>query len=453
MKRRCWPQHLHIALASGVLFAILVLVYQIAARHNRRLDFTREKMHSVSPETLEVLSRMESNDLVIRAFFAGEDPARRNFEILLKEIATHHPHFHYEFYDPDRSPSEARRFHVDSYRTVVAEFGTRQERFQGYTEEALTNVLIRAAHPRKRTLCFTQGHGELVLTDPERNGTSQWKQLLEDHQYQAKEIEMATEGIPSECTGVVMAGPRYELLPQEVDLLEKIVLKGKGLLLLIDPMDPGEGKSFARLLESFGIKLGENVVVDKASQIFGGDWLTPLVSQYAEHPITKRFDAATFFPIARTVMRSPEVRVDVEVTELASTTSRSWAETDLKRLEKGEAEPDPGTDLIGPVPVALAVTVREASKGARLVVVGDSDFVTNAHLGLAGNKDFILNILQWLARDDRWISIRMKEPRLEPLFLKGHESMAAAVFTIGALPFTALALGSVGIWIRQRKSV
>ena len=452
MKKRVWPQHLHIVAASAIFLAVLVLIYRITALHNRRLDITQEKVHSLSPETLQILNSMKEGRIKIRGFFAEEDQARREFEVLAKEAATHHPHFHYQIYDPDRAPLEARRYKIEAYQTVVVEYQGHEERFQGSGEEALTNALVRAAHPETRTLCFTTGHGEVSLSETERSGYSEWKKILESHPYRVKEIGLLTQDIPSDCDTVVVAGPRYEFLPREADLLQRYPETGKGLLLLLDPMDPGEGKSFNQLVDSFGMKLGQDVVVDKVSRLFGGDFLVPLVSQFKEHPITKRFRGAIFLPIARTVRKKAQVPSSLQVTELALTTPGTWAETDLKKLENGEAEANAETDMPGPLPLVAVAEMPEAPKGARVVVIGDSDFLANAHLRLSANRDFAFNVLQWLVRDDQWISIRPKSPRFEPLFLRVNQSVGVAAFAIGGLPFTVLLASSIGIWIRRREN-
>ncbi len=450
--KKNWRGQLHVLVASFIFLAILILIYQIASRHNHRFDLTKDKTNSVSEETQEVLKRMSRNDIRVRAFFPEGDRGRRDLQMTLKEMATHHPHFNYEFYDPDRSPSEARRSRVDAYGTVIVEYENHEERFKGADEESLTNALLRLAHPETKTLCFTKGHGEAVLSDTERSGYSEWRRTLQDSRYQVNEIQIIGEGIPAECQALVMAGPHYELLPKEIEILHEYFGTGRGFLLLIDPMDPGVGASFHELLKPLGIKLGENVVVDKMSRMFGADYLIPLVSQYADHPIMQRFHAATFLPIARTITLLPQIPENVEVTELAKTNPGSWAETNLKNLENGEAEADAKTDVMGPVSLAVVAELKGGEHPSRFVVVGDSDFLTNAYLPLSGNKDFALNIIQWLARDDRWISIRVKVPRFEPLFLRKDQSVGVAVFSIGVLPLTALFAGSVGVWFRRRKT-
>ena len=217
-------------------------------------------------------------------------------------------------------------------------------------------------------------------------------------------------------------------------------------------MDGGAGKSFRQLLNPFGATLTDDVVVDKVSRVFGGDFLVPLVAQFTSHPITEKFQAVVFFPVARTVRKSTHPPPGFEVTELAKTLPGSWAETDLKKLEKGEADLDAGKDFVGPLSLAVAVESKHKANPWRAVITGDSDFLTNVHLKVAGNPDFSLNIFEWLVQDDRWISIRAKQIRFEPLFLKTHQTVGIASFALGFLPLAALLTGSLGVWTRRRGS-
>ena len=106
----------------------------------------------------------------------------------------------------------------------------------------------------------------------------------------------------------------------------------------------------------------------------------------------------------------------------------SWAETDLKMLTtEGQAQPDLDKgDIPGPVSLAVAVSAPvggatpppapdapadRAKPETRLVVVGDSDFASNAYLGVAGNRDLFLNIVNWLAQQENLIAIRPRDPQ------------------------------------------
>ena len=70
--------------------------------------------------------------------------------------------------------------------------------------------------------------------------------------------------------------------------------------------------------------------------------------------------------------------------------------------------------LPSPSPSPAAEEAKPAE--GRVVAVGDSDFASNALLGIQGNQDFFLNAVAWLAEDADIISIRPKEPENQALF-------------------------------------
>jgi len=135
--------------------------------------------------------------------------------------------------------------------------------------------------------------------------------------------------------------------------------------------------------------------------------------------------------------------------------SKSSAETDLQALEQGEAVFEVESDLAGPISVAVAV--QEVSEGefflgGRMVVVGDSDFLTNAYLDISGNRDLALNMIQWLSKDDRFISIRTRRPKFEPLLLDRNQKFVLVAVSIVAYPLLFLVVGSIQVLWRSRKS-
>jgi hypothetical protein len=173
-----------------------------------------------------------------------------------------------------------------------------------------------------------------------------------------------------------------------------------------------------------------------------------------KHPVTAHFEKPTFLPVTRSVQPSLETG-ELDVVPLALSSSGSWSETNLGQLEKGQAAFDAETDLSGPVPVAAAVE-KKAAPGAflpsRLIVVGDSDFVTNAYLGLSGNSDLALNMIQWLARDERFIEIQPRQPEFKPLFLNAKQRFILLAITVALLPLGALAAGMIRAIARRQRA-
>ncbi len=461
-----------IIFVSAILLATMVMMMGLVTRYNSRWDFTREKLFSLSDSTRRLLEKLASDKIEVLAFYPHDDANRKKFESFLKEAQLHHSGLKYGFYDPDRVPSLAKKFNVKDFYNVILIQGKRKEKMASPSEESFVNALLRLAQPKRFGICFPIGHGEASLGSEERPGLKLFAQSLTESNDDLHEIILARDGIPPVCEVVVVAGPHRDFDAEEFGVLKKAFREGKGIFFTIDPMDPGAGKSFRDFMKEFGILLGEDVIVDKMSRLAGGDFLVPLVSQYVEgHPITENFERPSFFPVARSVQPSTEPAKEIEVVPLALTSSGSWAETNLALLEKGEASFDRQGDLMGPVPIAVAAEMLPAGsdrnteekkspqpEGAqspkqnqgRMVVVGDSDFITNAYFSLSGNSDLALNIIRWLTQDDRFLSIHPRKPEFKPLFITSRKRGMILFVTLAVLPLSFLFLGSAGVLSRKK---
>lgn len=447
----------HFVIRTQLLFVSIILLVTfgmmmaIVMRYNSRWDLTKEKVYSLSEPTLKLLEKLDGSKVKVTAFYPKDDPARDHFEVFLKECQLQHSGFQYFFFDPDRVPSLTKQYSVKELYTVIIEYDGRQERIVFPTEETFSNALLRLANPKQYEVCFVQGHGEAQLDQDNRSGYRLFKEELISRNYLVHEIILARDKVPDACNVVTVAGPHRDLDPDEFGYLKKAFLDGKGVFFLIDPMDPGAGASFRKFLDDFGIVLGEDVLVDKMSRMVGGDFLVPLVNKYViDHLITNNFEKPTFFPVARSVQPSSKDIPGLETVPLALTGSGSWAEVNLEGLEKGEAVFEAETDLSGPIPIAVAVEETEDSeKGGRLVTIGDSDFLTNAYVDLSGNRDFALNAIQWLAKDDRFISIHTDEIEFQPLFLTSEQRVILIAVSVAALPILFFVLGLIRMTIRK----
>lgn len=445
-----------LVLVSVLLLATFAMVMGIVVKNNYRWDATSEKIYSIAPETVKLLEKLQGSPVEVLAFYPHDDPARANFEVFMRQCQLHHRQFKYNFFDPDRVPSLAKKYDVKAYYTVVIRYGGRSESIVSPSEESFSNALLRLSNPKKFNLCFVTGHGEIPARDESRNGLSSISSTLQSMNYELHDIILTRDKVPAFCHLVVVAGPRQDFDQMEFKYLKKTFLSGRGILFMIDPMDPGTGKGFRDFMKDFGVLMGEDVIVDKMSRLVGGDFLVPLVNQYVTaHPITAQFQKPTFFPVSRSLQPADQTKKGYEVVPIALTSNASWAETNLKSLEQGDASFEPaGGDLQGPLPVAVAVERKplETDKNkavARLVAVGDSDFMNNGYVNLSGNSDFVLNMIQWLSQDDRFISIHPREPEFRPLFLTTNQRTVMLLVAVVGFPLLALFIGGAVLWRRK----
>jgi ABC-type uncharacterized transport system involved in gliding motility auxiliary subunit len=235
------------------------------------------------------------------------------------------------------------------------------------------------------------------------------------------------------------------------------------------------------LLAEFGVRVGSDIVVDPdgAVPFYGAE--TFFADSFGVHPVTDGLSQAqlpVIFPLARSVGIGDDVE-GFTVTELVKTSDAGWGETDLANLDRVERQ---DSDLAGPVPLAVAVSVPaggavaeeepfpaiadgesegdaadssvsaagDAAQSMRLLVVGNSEFVTNAHLANVGNAPFLTNTMNWLVRRESLLSIPPKKPEQVRLSLTRGEMSSITWLVLLIMPAAAVAAG-VGIHLRRRR--
>jgi ABC-type uncharacterized transport system involved in gliding motility auxiliary subunit len=218
------------------------------------------------------------------------------------------------------------------------------------------------------------------------------------------------------------------------------------------------------LLREWSIEPGNNIVIDASGvgRLFGADASVPVATSYPPHAITTGFDLLTAFPLARS-MSAAEKPADGRTPQVViETTPRSWAETDLAAEGQVEMNADKG-DKQGPVSIAVAVAVPAEAGAAeqkegetekpetRIVAVGDSDFATNAALGIQGNADLFMNTVAWLAQQENLIAIRPKEAADRRLTVTADQMTVITWMSLAIVPALVLGAGVFAWWRRRER--
>ncbi len=464
MKRRLLQLRMGIIFFIFIILATLALLNLLSYRHYWRFDTTASGRFTLSPQTIKILEALPAK-LQMTLFDKPSTVDRKDAEDLMSEYRYYSRLVETRLVDPDQEPREAKHYNVQTYGTLVLEYQGRQEKLEQVTEELLTNAIVKITRTEKKKIYFLEGHGEKDIETHTKEGYPVLVEALEKQNYQVEKLLlMRAASVPEDCAVLVLAGPQKPLLEVEEQQLDIYLKRGGSALFLLDP-PPGIG--LTSFLDKWGIKVGTDIVVDKLSRIFGGDYFMPVITEYLDHPITKGFNTASFLPVTRTITPASKPPASITVLPLAKTSQGSWAET---RLEEQKCEYNEGEDRMGPLDVAVVATMtitgetitpdatsttetepsaKKKEKMARLVVVGDSDFASNTYLNLSGNRDLILNIISWLAQEEGLISIRPRDEVPRVVTLTEAQIKGLFYLTVLILPGLFLVIGSL-VWLRRR---
>ncbi len=453
-------------MVSTLLFlGILVFIALIVQKHPKRWDLTKTGEHTLTEQSIKIVKSI-SEPVKILAFFAA-GASQEEARDLLETYSYYNPKIKYEFIDPDRHPEIARKYEIKTYGTLVLEGYGKKETIQSASEESITNALLKLSRSKKKKIYFVIGHGEHSIDEFGKSGYSSLESALKKENYDVEKLNLMTsKEIPSDAAVVIIPGPKKNLFPEEIELLDGYVKKGGKVVVMLDPYRDGGMKKW---LASYGIALYDDVIIDKLSRIFGGSYLLPVVTQYAFHPITRNFTIATFYPEARSIREAKNKPDYVSITKLAMTSQGAWAETNKEMLDRGQASFDEKEDMMGPVPIVLLATVdvqklqkssnsskktsekndTDKPKSGYIVAIGDSDFVDNTHFSLSGNGDFFLNIVHYLAEEQNLITIEPRKKEGQPLVLTQDQMMLVFWISLVLVPLTVLLIGA-GVYKRRR---
>lgn len=432
-----------ILLVTGVL----VVVNALAAYQDVRWDLSESRRFTLAPQTMDLLKKLNRKVTIYAFNQRGSDEERKSME-LLESYRSHSPYIQFRLLDPDQHPAEAKEFKVSQSGTmIVTTESGRQARGTGIIEAEVTRAMLRALREGGQAVYFLEGHGEHELNDSLKPGYFQLRATLEQEGYTPKSIRMLNGGlIPEDAAVVVVAGPKIALQLTEVESLRRYLQRGGRLAVLADPqVDTGlEG-----LLAEWGITLGAGVVMDQGARTFGGSFTLPLITSYSTHEIVRELKLPTLFAEARPIYLDNKHKTYAGL-PLAQTSTQSWAELNVAAFPPTH---DPTKEAHGPFALAVASAPRAMQsdvKGSpRMVVVGDSDFLSNVYFNFSGNRDLFLNMLSWLVEGLDEFTIRPQQMNVSPVILSERQAQILFAVPVVLLPL-AITVTGWGIWRYRR---
>jgi len=201
-----------------------------------------------------------------------------------------------------------------------------------------------------------------------------------------------------EADTIILPYPKKDFSSYEIDQLREH-LQSKNALLLLDPEEAGIYPKLRGLLEEWGVQMGDDVILDRTSRLYGADDLIPVITNTTQHPIVKDFEAPLFFPLVRSIqMGEPSSEEEWSQDYLLFSGNDSWGESDYSSLERGNYSFSEGEDTKGPLAIAMALEHKK-EPGNRIVVIGDSDFINNTNFNAGQNQLLFLNSLRWILKE------------------------------------------------------
>lgn len=444
----------------GVIAIIVLANYVLYQdQFQKEWDVTAEKVNSLTPETLDVLANLPENVRAIGFFTSQSIGSRDRAEEQLKLFrANSDDKFNFVFLDPTLQPGAVQEYGVTTSGQVVLEMGTRREMVDFVSEQTLTAALYRLINLDPVSVYYTVGHQELSHEETGERGLSQIAQEMERLGYTVGTVNLIAEDVPEDASAVIVAGPQVPLGADEVQRLGTYLANGGSVIYLQEPafltlIEEDMGNPWADYLATeWGIALNNDIIVDRNWSY--GDALWPLAFEYGSSPVTEdltNYGLLTFYPQSGsiTLAEAPE---GVIVTPLVRTSPDAYGETNFVMIEEEQnSEFDEGVDFQGPL--TIAVSAENSTTEARLIVVGDADFVANASLSTPQvfNKDILMGMVKWTVAQEASITITRDPAATRSLrVLSGLDQIMIGVTGV-CMPVLLVIVAGIIVWWSRRE--
>jgi ABC-type uncharacterized transport system involved in gliding motility auxiliary subunit len=471
---------LNIAAAIVLSFVVVLLVNFIALRNPIRGDWSGRQYYSLSEKTTSLLDDLDQRVEVI-VFFQEEHKLYHDIENLLEEYQYQSRNIHVEWVDPARDLARteklAQKYSLTEAQVIVFAVGEKSKvvrqadlansqmvrgrrepvisAFKG--EQAFSSAIQGLIQGEPPVVYFLVGHGEKKVTEFDQvSGYSSIGMMMLRDNLELKELMLSAEKqVPEDAAPLVMPGPSKMMSTTDVELIEDYISRSGRVMILLDALNE---TGLEPMLNRWDVVLRNDFVLDPENTLNGSD---VYVRSYYEHPITMRMgDSGARFHLPRSVRSriSDDVNSPSDdratVVELAISSDKSWSETQVDDMS---AKFDENTgDLKGPFSLAVAVergapqTLLDVQiHPSRMVVFGDSDFVSNGALA-GGDQDLYMSALNWLLDREELMAISPKPIEEVRLSLSGKQLNRLTLITVAGIPALAV-VGGLLVWFRRRK--
>ncbi len=481
-------------LMAAIFIGIILLVNAISYANFHRFDVTGLSQYTLTSQTKSALEGMET-PVEALLFTVPGDITGGFLQNLLVEYGNFTDQLGIKLIDPEQQPDQARLYGVTQYPAVVFQGKagqrpvlpqdivsfTAQGDMKIEAEYAFTSAILEVTGSVQKKVYFLAGHGENSIFSTSTDGYSTVREGLLDNLFQVDTLDIRVAGdIPEDCTILVIAAPKSPLFGREVDLIGQYLENGGWALILADPNPPEE---LRELISQWGMDIMDGVIIDEGSFTapHKDNLLVPLLRNYfAQYGMY----GDTHFPGATAMLPQAEFELITAISQsglpqctwvsadsqavlysLLRTSQESWQETDLR----SDTEPqfDEESDIPGSLNFgffvmrfpdtmvdtedeeAAALAVAQAFAGTRLIVIGDSDFATNAHFQNGDNGTLFLTSIHFLTQGKELITMDRKYIQTRRLIIGSEAESFITISSMALLPLLVLAAGTY-IWWRRR---
>ncbi|WP_153979818.1 GldG family protein [Paenibacillus xylanilyticus] len=460
-----WLSHTNSTVLSVAVIGIFILLTLfLNSLGGFQLDLTANKQYTLSDQSLTAIKNVK-DDVSIKVLTvenANNTVLNREVMDMVQEYTKRNSKLKMEQYNLTQEPTLASKYGItgssivleqgDQYKvidiaslfTAVGDGSDGSYQFTG--EEKLTQALMNLSSTEKKKMVFLTGHEELGLDQ-----LTTLRSSLEQNNITTEELQLNQAGVvPEDADVLAIIGPQRDLSDTELKAIRTYLSNGGKLMLSLGFVEDMKSswKNIDKLMADYGVVDEHAVMVDnKQASTMGPLWVVP---EYGTHAITDKLSASQLYPmLSLSIALTSKEQEKYTLSPLIQSSDDSYGETNIEGLLQNETANDPDQDIQGPVELGYAADTTEGKPKA--VILGSSIFMQDSEIGNGGNRDFILNTVNYLSEKEDGLTIPPRvQAGYEVAYLNGEQARTIFFAAIVGFPLIFVIIG-VFLWWRRRR--
>lgn len=466
--RKTLKQGSYSSVMTVIFLAVVVVVNLIVAElpsSVKQIDVSTQKLYTISDDTKEMVKNLDQD--VTLYYYVRSSSVNDTVEKLLERYKDLSDHLKVEQKDPDLYPRLASEYtdsavadgsviavcgdksKIVSYSDMwessmdYSTYSTTTTGFDG--EGQITSAISYVTSDTSAKMYLVTGHGELTMSEISENLTD----AIEKANMETEELAIMTDEIPEDASCIAILSPTTDFSEDEAAKVISYLENGGKAIIFSDYIGV-DMPNFDSILENYGVKRSDGVVVETDSQHYYPQYPYYLLPEIQSSGITSNAGVNyVMMPIAQAILPIENYRDTITINSLLKSTDESYIETDVQNSTWSKSD-DSET---GAYDVAVQITETVDDKETEIIYFSSSGILmSQIDATVSGsNSKLVSSALNSMCEvEESAVSIPSKSLSYSSLVFTQGEVNFWSIVTIAVIPVLILAVG-FGIWMKRRK--
>ncbi|BCN29817.1 GldG family protein [Anaeromicropila herbilytica] len=450
---------------SAVVIAIVLIFNLIAGELDLKVDLSSNSIFTLTKTTKNLVKNIK--DDVTIYYIAGENSQKDQVKEIVDKYKTLSSKIKVETKDPVLYPTFTSAYTSDDVAdksVIVVNNKTKAYKYVKYSdmlqytydssynpqvtgvdvEGQITSAIQYVTSTDLPKIYTLEGHNEAEL------GTTITNALKKQNVSISTLKLLSKDAVPEDCSLLVINGPIYDFTKEEVEKVKAYLEKGGKAIILADYTKESM-PNFSDLLEYYGVKLCDGVVIEGDSNNYMSGNPAYLIPTIESHDITKSIsddNKAVVVPAAKGLQQVDTLRSTLTIDKLLTTSDSAFSKVDMNSSSYQKED----NDISGPFNLGVLATDKYNNKESKVVIYASSYLIDDkmTQYDQLGNSDLFISTVNYLTDKQNNLSIPVRSLEEKHVTLTSTEANTWGTIAVFIIPLMFLGTGIV-VTLRRRK--